>query len=422
MRTNGLVAVFFLFLVACAGIPSIGCADTGDIDALLGMGGRDNISPFDDQCEAGDIVAANAGTIVLVKATTGDDQGMGNSVIIEHTLTDQTKVYSLYSHLASIELTAIEGAIVARGDKIGTMGASGFGAPCYWENQRVGIHLHFEIKDKPVLRNPSGPKRHWLYTPSNPDNFGYHDPNAYVGFVSALDPNNPSDVKGQLFRHPSRTPQQPGCLYASNVCNNNSSFHAGANYGSVDDVSFDDNFSSKSSLLNWSQDSGSWFISKKGYFFTEADPTLYNSYGSTYNSVFTNFDFSVRMLRSNECNTCANRIIVGASGKIITGSFGVFPTAYHFQYDNKGFFSIFRRIDGSEGAIVNWTKTEALRKGARWNVLRVIVKDSAISFLINDRVVWEGTDPYLLPGFVGFGMFSDTTSKLSVDWAKLVPK
>lgn len=40
----------------------------------------------------------------------------------------------------------------------------GYGELDYW-----GVHLHFELKDKPVTHNPSGPGTYWGYTPSNPD-------------------------------------------------------------------------------------------------------------------------------------------------------------------------------------------------------------------------------------------------------------
>lgn len=124
-----------------------------------------------------DIVASNAGNVVYVQFKSASDHGMGNNVIIEHVLENNSKVYSSYSHLASINVS--NGQAVLKGQKIGTMGGSGYGADSYW-----GTHLHFEIKDKPVTNNPLGSAQYWGYMPTHPDNYGYHDPNAYIGKVS----------------------------------------------------------------------------------------------------------------------------------------------------------------------------------------------------------------------------------------------
>jgi murein DD-endopeptidase MepM/ murein hydrolase activator NlpD len=111
------------------------------------------------------------------------DRGMGNTVIIEHELEDGTKVYSLYAHLAEIGSTIKEGAVVRDHEKIGKMGASGYGEMNYWlEKKNEPIHLHFEIKEEAVLGDPKT-GQYFGYIPpgKNPDNYGYRNPYDFFG-------------------------------------------------------------------------------------------------------------------------------------------------------------------------------------------------------------------------------------------------
>jgi murein DD-endopeptidase MepM/ murein hydrolase activator NlpD len=127
------------------------------------------------------VVAANQGRIARLQRMGGGDQGMGTNIIVEHRLESGRAIYSSYSHLASIEPGLKKGSIVAKGQKLGIMGGSGYGQSDYW-----GVHLHFELKDKPVPYNSSGPGTYWGYTPSNPDEYGYHNPNSYFGKVKVV--------------------------------------------------------------------------------------------------------------------------------------------------------------------------------------------------------------------------------------------
>ena len=125
--------------------------------------------------------AANHGRVARIEKMGWNDQGMGTNVILEHRLASGGRIYSSYSHLAAIEPGLKKGDVVAKGQKLGIMGGSGYGQSDYW-----GVHLHFELKDKPVTHNPSGFGTYWGYTPSNPDEYGYHDPRAYFGKVKVV--------------------------------------------------------------------------------------------------------------------------------------------------------------------------------------------------------------------------------------------
>ena len=122
--------------------------------------------------------ATNHGRVAYVEKMGWDDQGMGTNIILEHRLESGRRIFSSYSHLASIEPGLKRGDLVAKGQKIGIMGGSGYGQSDYW-----GVHLHFELKDKAVPYNSSGYGTYWGYTPDHPDEYGYHDPNAYFGKV-----------------------------------------------------------------------------------------------------------------------------------------------------------------------------------------------------------------------------------------------
>jgi murein DD-endopeptidase MepM/ murein hydrolase activator NlpD len=96
-------------------------------------------------------------------------------VIIKHTLSNCSTIYSTYSHLGSIDSKMVVGASVTRGQKVGTIGGSGYGKSSYW-----GTHLHFEMKSSPVTYSPWG-GTYWGYTPKWPDSYGYSNPSNYIG-------------------------------------------------------------------------------------------------------------------------------------------------------------------------------------------------------------------------------------------------
>lgn len=119
------------------------------------------------------------GMVVKVEKMNTADHGMGNNVIIAHTISDCSKVFSTYSHLASIDKAIAIGMRVKRGQQVGVMGGSGYGRSNYW-----GKHLHFELKTKPVSGTPQsfhGTCKWgcWGYTPYWPDGYGYYNPRSY---------------------------------------------------------------------------------------------------------------------------------------------------------------------------------------------------------------------------------------------------
>lgn len=128
-----------------------------------------------------DILAANAGKVVLIQNNGNQDHGLGNTVIIEHKIVNTgggvEYLYSQYSHLAGFIPGLYVGEAVVKGQKIGTMGGTGHGG-VEWS-----VHLHFEIKRAPVISNPTGGNACsggtspcWGYTPNDAALYGYLDP------------------------------------------------------------------------------------------------------------------------------------------------------------------------------------------------------------------------------------------------------
>jgi murein DD-endopeptidase MepM/ murein hydrolase activator NlpD len=117
------------------------------------------------------------------------DHGLGNTVIIKHVLVDiDQPVYSMYSHLDSFADGLKKGCIKI-GDRVGTMGSTGYGEAKYWGNTP---HLHLEIKTKPVLNGPKfGGATYGYISPKNSSNdpakhkaeleeHGFYDPKDFI--------------------------------------------------------------------------------------------------------------------------------------------------------------------------------------------------------------------------------------------------
>jgi len=160
------------------------------------------------------------GKVVKIVKNGEDDHGLGNTVIVEHSFNypdinriiypDENRisvknpgnlsgkhpgnifsVYALYAHLSEINQKLKEGDFIKKGEVIGKVGATAYGCN-YWrigedgcdKNSKLDIHLHFEIKEKPVLESPEPAKcflnGSWKncygYVPHNPTNYGYLDP------------------------------------------------------------------------------------------------------------------------------------------------------------------------------------------------------------------------------------------------------
>lgn len=130
------------------------------------------------------------GQIVKIVLNGQGDHGLGNTVIIKHFIGEE-EIYSLYGHLQSVNKDLKEGDVIKAGQVIGKVGATGYGCN-YWRigddgceaKGKLDIHLHWEIKTKPVLESPKEAKcflnnrenNCYGYVPENPTDYGYFNP------------------------------------------------------------------------------------------------------------------------------------------------------------------------------------------------------------------------------------------------------
>lgn len=156
---------------AC-GYNSVKCKNSGQRHAGIDYAGN------------GDALAIASGTVVRVEALNANDPGLGNSVIVRHVLPGPhcSVIYSSYSRLSQISVAV--GDTVAKGQKLGILGRSGYGNPGFWP----AAHLHLELKAAPVTGNPLGAGRQNQTCATNPLNAQADSCWAYVGKAALAAP------------------------------------------------------------------------------------------------------------------------------------------------------------------------------------------------------------------------------------------
>ena len=124
----------------------------------------------------GNAVAIANGRVVKVEAP--NPNGLGNTVIIKHTLPgpDCSVIYSTYSRLDSIAIAV--GDAVKKGDTLGAIGQSG---------------LHLEMKAAAMAGNPLGTGNQTQTCATDPLNARADSCFAFVGRASAVSPT-PDDL------------------------------------------------------------------------------------------------------------------------------------------------------------------------------------------------------------------------------------
>jgi hypothetical protein len=120
-----------------------------------------------------------------------NDHGLGNAIILKHFLDNASFIYTLYGHMSNCAQIERDSWIV-KGEQIGIMGGTGYGQDGYsrneWTQERQDnpktygwvYHLHYEIKDRGILENPSGSGTYYGYVPGDPDDYGYHNPDTFT--------------------------------------------------------------------------------------------------------------------------------------------------------------------------------------------------------------------------------------------------
>ena len=147
---------------------------------------------------------------------------------------------------------------------------------------------------------------------------------------------------------------------------------------------------------------------------------------ASFNMDFGDVDYTVMMNRSKaDVIGDSNCIFIRGTVNPL-GDKQRWFSYYGFFYSQEGFFSIWKKVSG--GAVEQflpgggWMSDSIINQGDAWNKLRVVATGNSLSYYINDKLVWSGTDSSLSSGRVGLGMFSSTgltSNELLVDWATL---
>jgi hypothetical protein len=182
---------------------------------------------------------------------------------------------------------------------------------------------------------------------------------------------------------------------------------------------FNEQFTSSTSA--WSQSSGAWAWQNGDYWYTTGvaggrATSLYSP------ASYTNFDYSVRMLRSGSNATLANSLWVRASAEV--GSDGNPLNGYRFNYTSLGRFSVWKYVNGVASVLQDWATSSLIAQGSAFNVLRVYAAGASFYYYINGSMVWSASDSTFFTGLVGVGMsryaeYPSTNDGFWIDYATL---
>ena len=180
------------------------------------------------------------------------------------------------------------------------------------------------------------------------------------------------------------------------------------------------NFSSNfnSTAAGWVPVFGKWPLAQSAFYTTAGVPDLVSS--TKHVGTYGDLTFTVRMRSGGPCTGCANVIIVRGSSLSLTSD-KVWKSAYNFEYNNSGAFSVFRQSGLRETRLKAWTSSPTIVKGG-WNTVKVVAVGNLFRFFINSKLVWSGIDPTYSTGQVGIGMYRSSGSiaeRLFVDSATL---
>lgn len=179
----------------------------------------------------------------------------------------------------------------------------------------------------------------------------------------------------------------------------------------------DSSFNTKVDSYGWKNIQGSWQNNSSLYYRTLGVKNKTSSVEYTPEK-YADMVYEARMIRYG-CSGCANRLIIQGDSKPLRSD-GGWNQSYLFQYTNNGSFSVWATTKTTSRALKNWTTSSAINDEG-WNTLRVEANGGAMSFYINNVLVWSGYDAAFTEGNVGIGMYRDTSSgnEFYVDWAEL---
>ncbi|GAA1763287.1 MAG TPA: hypothetical protein PKH97_11615 [Tetrasphaera sp.] len=172
------------------------------------------------------------------------------------------------------------------------------------------------------------------------------------------------------------------------------------------------------SKAGWSNVRGTWTL-KPGNLYSRGIPGMRVSTKRTGN--YSDFYYAVRMRRrGNSTGVAANALVVRGNPGSVDGT-GNWKPSYLFQYANQGWYSVWRiNANGTEGAVVNWTRTSSVFSTG-YNFVEVWVDGDYLDFHINGTHQWSGYDSALSFGQVGISYYTEPskTAECFIDSASL---
>lgn len=180
---------------------------------------------------------------------------------------------------------------------------------------------------------------------------------------------------------------------------------------------FDSQFNG--SADGWLARLGTWTVSSAYLETAGAANQLASAYYN--NGTFGNYTYEAKVWR-NGCDSCATNLIVRGNPATLTAD-GFWSDSYVFQITRTQQYSIWKASGGSFTPLQSWTASSAIVAGSAWNTLKVVADGSTMSFYINGTLVRTVTDSTFTTGYVGIGMFNDssTGNYLWADYARLTP-
>jgi peptidyl-Asp metalloendopeptidase len=180
------------------------------------------------------------------------------------------------------------------------------------------------------------------------------------------------------------------------------------------------NFSSNfnSSATGWVPVFGKWPLAQSAFYTTTGIADVLSS--TKHVGKYGDLTFTVRMRSIGPCTGCANVIIIRGN-PLSLSSDKVWKSAYIFEYNNSGVFSVWRQSGSGGTPLKAWTSSPVIVKGG-WNTVKVVAVGNLLRFFINAKLVWSGFNSAYTTGQVGVGMYRSSGSiaeRLFVDSATL---
>lgn len=166
----------------------------------------------------------------------------------------------------------------------------------------------------------------------------------------------------------------------------------------------------------WLPVTGSWTRTTKGYYKTNG---LYlNGSSSMHKELF--FDglvYEVKMKRKYDTSGPNRVIISGTPSPLFSSNW--WDDSYVFQYDNEGYWSVYKSVNGVISSVSTWVYSPFIELYG-WNTLTVWRTSEDLHFWVNGVYLGNVADTSHHTGYVGLGMYQavNGAAPLLVDYAK----